>query len=105
MKVYVSLVRPHHAGFGQFQRDEQYGVDGDWSSVEEYAAHVADNNSLIRLYATDPDTAEMGDDGGEALAARLREVAGAVVGGHDHLVAYLLGGDEIIVESTRLVDE
>ena len=102
MKVYVSSIRPAASGFGQYDRGEEVEADGDWDSVEEFAAHVASENRLILSYTTDPDEAEMGDEDGEQMAAKLREVAGAVAGGHDHLVAYHFGGDEIIVESVRL---
>jgi hypothetical protein len=104
MKAYVSGVRPHHAGFGQYHRDEAVAVEGDWTDVEEYASHVASTNPLILSYATDPDIAEMGDEDGEKLADALRSATGAVLGGHDTLVAYWLGS-EIILESVELVDE
>jgi len=102
MKAYVSSIRPAANGFGQYIRCEEAAVDGDWDSVEEFAAHVARESRLILSYATDPDEAEMGDEDGELLAAKLREVAGAVTGGHDHLVAYHFGSSEIIVESVRI---
>lgn len=107
MKAYVSSITPHHAGFGQYQRGETVAVDGDWDSVDDYAGTVVQSNNLIRSYAIDPDVAEMGDADGEELAAALREATGAVLGGHDTLVAYHMGygpdgRPEIIIESIEL---
>ena len=107
MRAFITGITPHHSGFGQFQRSEEAAVSGDWSSVEEYASHVAGTYVSILGYSTDPDISETGDEVGEKLAARLREVAGAVVRGHDSLVSYWLGTDsmgydQIIVESVRL---
>jgi len=107
MTAYVSNIRSADSGLGQFQRGEEYAVSGDWDSLEEYADHITTHNKFYS-YATDPDIAAMGDEDGELLAAKLREVNGAVIGGHDALVAYYVGpnycGDrEVIVESVRLV--
>ena len=109
MRAFVTGITSHHSGFGQYQRSEEAEVEGDWSSVEEYAEHVTRTAGNIVSYAIDPDVAEMGDADGEKLAEKLREVKGAVLGGHDTLVAYWLGVDsigydQIIVESVRLID-
>lgn len=102
MKAYVSSIRPHHAGFGQFQRDDEVAVDGDWESVDEYACHVTTTNPLIKSYGLDPDVAAMGDDDGVQISEKIREVNGSVLGGHDVIVVYWMGDDDMIVESVRL---
>ena len=101
-KIYVSAIKQHNSGFGQFQRDEAVAMEGDWESVEEYAQYVASTNPLILSHAIDPEIAEMGDEDGEKLAAKIREVTGSVCGGHDTLVVYWLGNDEILVESIEI---
>lgn len=102
MKAHVSLITPCHNVSGQFQGNQTDTIDGMWNSVEEYAATVARQNRW--LYVIDPDIADIGDDDEQQLAARLREVCGAVQGGHDTLVAYLLGDGSIIVESVAITD-
>jgi hypothetical protein len=44
MRVYVSSIRPAASGFGQYDRGEEVEADGDWDSVEEFAAHVASDD-------------------------------------------------------------
>lgn len=108
MKAYVSTIMPHHAGFGQYQRSEESEMEGDWSSVEEYAAYAASNSSNIISYAIDPEVAEMGDGDGEAMAEAIRGAMGKVIGGHDTLVAFCLGRDPythewvVVLESVRV---
>ena len=102
--VKVFGIKPHHAGFGQFQCDVEGIEYQQFGSAEEYAAWAAAENRLVRTYATDPDIAEMGDEDGEKLAAAIREARGAVVGGHGAIVAFLVG-DEVQLESVDVVNE
>ena len=102
MNAYVSQIRPASSGFGQFERGEAVRAEGDWETVDEYAAAMALENPSIRAYGIDAEIAEMGDWDGEAIAAKLREVTGAVCGGHDTLVAYFLTDESVIVESVKL---
>lgn len=103
MKACVSGIRPSHSEFGKYKRDEESQLEGDFLDIDEYASYVVSSNRLIISYSTDPDISEMGDEDGKKLAERLREVKRNVLGGHDKLVAYWLGNDEILIESVRLV--
>jgi|HubBroStandDraft_6_1064221.scaffolds.fasta_scaffold1079276_1 hypothetical protein len=101
--IKVFAVKSHHSGFGQYQCECE-GVEYGFDSAEEYCTWVVSENNTIRLYAVDPDVAEMGDEDGERLAAKLREVSGNVLGGHGLLVAFMIG-DEIQVESVDVIPQ
>lgn len=105
MKAYVSTIKPASSGFGQYDRGEEVAVYGDWDSVEDYADTAASQNHTILDYAIDPEATD-----NEEIASALRSANGAVLGGHDTLVAYDMGPNQdgspcIALESVRLEEE
>lgn len=81
------------------QGNLQLACDGtsipEFDTAEQYVEWTVVNNALITGGgAYDADIAEMGDEGGELLAAAIRKATGAVQGGHHTIVAFLVG-DEV----------
>lgn len=102
--IYATQIKMSDAGFDTYQLAPEGIGYVEFDTAEEYVNHVVLNNALVTGGgAWDADIAEMGDEGGEKLAAAIRKATGAVQGGHHTIVAFLVG-DEVLLESVEEIE-